>query len=86
MKVSLDLEPDELAKPIFSKGIFVGFEIMEINDKTLQRISTIQAKLVKNEQLAYDAHGCFRYVYACELYNMEMYSTYDKFDRKREYH
>lgn len=71
----------ELAEPIFSKGVFVGFEIMEIHDKTFS-INNIQAKLVKSEQLAYDAHESFRYVYVCELYNMEMYSKYDKFDRR----
>lgn len=71
----------ELVEPIFSKSAFVGFEVMEIYDKTFST-NNIQAKLVRSEQLAYDAHECFRYVYVCELYNMEMYSKYDKYDRK----
>lgn len=71
----------ELADPKFYRNKFIGFEIWETKDKTFST-SNIQAKLVKSEQIGYDAHECFRYVYVCDLCNMEMYSQYDKFDRK----
>ena len=71
----------ELAKPIFRKEKLVGFEIMELHDKTFNS-NNIRAELVKREQIGYNAHECIRYVYECELYNMVMYSRYDKFDRK----
>lgn len=72
----------ELAQPVFSKNNkFVGFEIRETKDKSFNT-NNIHAKLVNSKQIGYDAHECFRYVYLCELYNMEMYSYYDKFDRK----
>lgn len=74
----------ELAQPVFSKNNkFVGFEIRETKDKSFNT-NNIHAKLVNSKQIGYDAHECFRYVYLCELYNMEMYSYYDKFDRKTE--
>lgn len=73
----------ELAKPIFHKDKFVGFDIMEIHDETFSYYNVqYNADLVRNEQIGYDAHECFRYVYICELYNMEIMSRYDKFDRK----
>ena len=72
----------ELAKPTFDKkGIFSGFEIKDKKEDTFG-YSNVQnnAELVRNEQLGYDAHECFRWVYVCELYNMEIMSQYDKFD------
>ena len=73
----------ELAKPIFHKDKFVGFDIMEIHDKTFSDTNVqYNADLVRNDQIGYDAHECFRYVYICELYNMEIMSRFDKFDRR----
>ena len=74
----------ELAEPIFSsKNIFVGFKIRETHGKTFSySYVSSHAKLVKKEQLGYDAHECFEYVYKCELYNMEIISRYDKFERR----
>lgn len=74
----------ELAKPTFDKkGIFSGFEIKDRKEDTFG-YSNVQynAELIRNEQLGYDAHECFRWVYVCELYNMEIMSSYDKFDRR----
>lgn len=73
----------ELAKPIFNKEKLVGFEIMELHDKSFG-YNNVQnnADLVKKEQLGYDAHETYRWIYVCELYNMEIISSYDKFDRK----
>lgn len=77
----------ELAKPTFDKkGIFSGFEIKDRKEDTFG-YSNVQynAELIRNEQLGYDAHECFRWVYVCELYNMEIMSRYDKFDRRTKY-
>lgn len=73
----------ELAKPIFNREKkFVGFKIMELHGKTFNYDHIYNAKLVKEEQLGYDAHECFRKIYICELYNMEFISRYDKFERR----
>lgn len=73
----------ELAEPIFMRGEFSGFEIMEIHDKTFSYYNVQNnAELVRQKQIGYNAHECFIYVYVCELYNMEIMSRYDKFDRK----
>lgn len=77
----------ELAKPTFDKkDILVGFEIEDRKEKTFSYYNVQNnADLIRNEQLGYDAHECFRYVYVCDLYNMEIISRYDKFDRKTEH-
>lgn len=77
----------ELAKPIFSSNNkFVGFEIMELHDKTFSYGNVLSnAEMTKKRQLGYDAHECFEFVYECELYNMEIISRYDKFERKTKH-
>lgn len=73
----------ELAKPIFRKGKFVGFEIMELHGKTFSYNNVrSNANMISKRQLGYNAHECFKYVYTCELYNMELFSRYDKFERR----
>lgn len=73
----------ELVEPIFRKGKFVGFEIMELRGKTFSYNNVrSNAKLINKRQLGYNAHECFKYVYTCELYNMELFSRYDKFERR----
>ena len=73
----------ELAKPIFSRNdIFIGFEIWETNGKTFSYGNVLtNTKQVKYEQLGYAAHESHRWVYVCELCDIEIYSRYDKFDR-----
>lgn len=72
----------ELAKPIFSKGIFVGFEIMEINDKAFI-YNNVQrnADVIRQEQLNVTADS-FLWYYYCNLYNMKIISRYDKFKKR----
>lgn len=73
----------ELAKPIFRNGKFVGFEIMELHGKTFSYGNVLcNANMISKRQLGYNAHECFKYVYTCELYNMELMSHYDKFERR----
>ena len=71
----------ELAEPIFRKGKFVGFEIMEIDPFHYGNVLA-NAKQVREEHHGFEANETFRWVYVCELYNMEMFSRYDKFERK----
>ena len=76
----------ELAEPIFRNGKFVGFEIMELHGKTFSYNNVISnANMISKRQLGYNAHECFKYVYTCELYNMELMSRYDKFERKTKH-
>ena len=73
----------ELAKPIFRNGIFVGFEIMELHGKNFSYGNVLcNANMISKRQLGYNAHECFKYVYTCELYNMELMSRYDKFEKR----
>ncbi len=73
----------ELAKPIFVRDIFVGFEIIEIHDKSFSYSNVqINADLVKQEQLGAYTYESFREVYVCELFNMEIITRYDKFKRR----
>lgn len=73
----------ELAEPIFRTGKFVGFEIKEIHDKTFNYYNVQNnAELVRKRQHGFGANETFWWVYACELYNMEIMSRYDKFDRR----
>ena len=76
----------ELAKPIFAKGLFVGFEISEIKKNDDFSYYNVQnnAKLVRNRQYKYGEQETFFWVYFCEIYNMEIMSRYDKFDRRRK--
>lgn len=76
----------ELAEPIFRKGKFVGFEIMELPGKTFSYNNVLsKANMISKRQLGYNAHECFKYVYICELYNMELMSRYDNFERRTTY-
>jgi len=70
----------ELAEPIFMKGKFVGFEIMEIEPFNYGNI-LINTKLVKEWRHGFHANETHFWVYVCELYNMEIMSRYDKYDR-----
>ena len=74
----------ELAEPSFDRsGIFSGFEIMELHDKTFSYYNVQNnAVLVDKRQHGYGAHETFFWDYVCELYNMEIMSRYDKFDRR----
>ena len=73
----------ELAEPIFRKGKFVGFEIMELHNKTFSYYNVQNnAELVRKRKHGFGANETFWWVYVCELYNMEIMSRYDKFDRK----
>lgn len=74
----------ELAEPRFDrKGIFSGFEIRELHDKTFSYYNVQNnAELVKNRKHLYGADETFFWDYVCELYNMEIMSRYDKFDRR----
>lgn len=74
----------ELAKPIFDrKGIFSGFEIMELHDKTFSYYNVQNnAELVRTRKHGFGANETFWWVYVCELYNMEIMSRYDKFKRR----
>ena len=74
----------ELAKPIFRKGKFVGFEIMEIDPFNYGNVLA-NAKLIREEHHGFQANETFRWVYVCELYNMEIFSRYDKFERKTKH-
>ena len=74
----------ELAEPIFRKGKFVGFEIMEINPFNYGNVLA-NAKQVREEHHGFEANETFRWVYVCELYNMEIFSRYDKFERKTKH-
>ena len=76
----------ELAEPIFKKGKFVGFEIIELHGKTFDYGNVLaNAKLIKERRHGFHAHETFRWVYVCELYNMEIFSRYDKFERKTKH-
>lgn len=77
----------ELAKPTFSrKNVFVGFEVMEIHDKTFSYYNVQEnAELVRHYQIGYDAHESFRSCYFCSLYNMEIISRHDKFDGRTKH-
>lgn len=74
----------ELAEPIFNKkNKFVGFEIMELHGKTFSYGNVLaNAKQVREVHHGFEANETFRWVYVCKLYNMEIFSRYDKFDRK----
>ena len=74
----------ELSEPRFDrKGIFSGFEIMEIHDKTFSYYNVQNnAELVRKRKHGFGANETFWWVYVCELYNMEIMSRYDKFDRR----
>lgn len=73
----------ELAEPIFRKGKFVGFEIMEIHDKTFNYYNVQDnAELVRKRKHGFGANETFWWVYVCELYNMEIMLRYDKFKRR----
>ena len=37
---------------------------------------------VREVHHGFEANETFRWVYVCKLYNMEIFSRYDKFDRK----
>ncbi len=71
----------ELAEPIFRKGKFVGFEIREIKPYNYGNILA-NAKLLKEWRHGFHANETFFWVYVCELYNMQIMSRYDKFERK----
>ena len=76
----------ELARPKFYKNKFIGFDIIGARDKSFSYNNVMShARLVKKEQLGYDAHESFRYVYDCKLCKIEIYSGYDKFDRVYEH-
>ena len=73
----------ELAEPIFRKGKFVGFEIRELHDNSFSYYNVQDnAELVRTRKHGFGANETFWWVYVCELYNMEIMSRYDKFDRK----
>lgn len=74
----------ELAEPIFRKGKFVGFEIMEIEPFKYGNILA-NAKLLKEWRHGFHANETFFGVYVCELYNMQIMSRYDKFERKTKH-
>jgi hypothetical protein len=74
----------ELAEPIFRKGKFVGFEIMEIEPFKYGNILA-NAKLLKEWRHGFHAKKTFFWVYVCELYNMQIMSRYDKFERKTKH-
>ena len=74
----------ELAEPIFRKGKFVGFEIMEIEPFKYGNILA-NAKLLKEWRHGFHANETFFWVYVCELYNMQIMSRYDKFERKTKH-
>lgn len=71
----------ELAEPIFRKGKFVGFEIREIKPYNYGNILA-NARLLKEWRHGFHANETFFWVYVCELYNMQIMSRYDKFERK----
>ena len=74
----------ELAKPIFRKGKFVGFEIMEIEPFNYGNILA-NAKLFREEHHGFHANETFSWVYICGLYNMKIMSRYDKFERRTKH-
>ena len=74
----------ELAEPIFRKGKFVGFEIMEIEPFKYGNILA-NAKQIKEWRHGFHANETFFWVYVCELYNMQIMSRYDKFERKTKH-
>ena len=71
----------ELAEPIFRKGKFVGFKIMEIAPFNYGHVLA-NAKLIKEWRHGFHANETFFWVYVCELYNMRIMSRYDKFERR----
>ena len=74
----------ELAKPIFRKGKFVGFEIMEIDPFNYSNILA-NAKQVREDHHGFEANETYRWVYVCELYNMRIMSRYDKYERRTKH-
>ena len=74
----------ELAEPIFMKGKFVGFEIMEIDPFKYGNIFA-NAKQVREDHHGFEANETYRWVYVCELYNMRIMSSYDKYERKTKH-
>ena len=74
----------ELAKPIFDwEGNFTGFEISETREETFSYFNVQNnAKMVEKRRHLYGADETFFWDYVCELYNMEIMSRYDKFDRR----
>jgi len=74
----------ELAKPRFWKGIFVGFEIMEIDPFNYGNVLA-NAKLVKEWRHGFHANETFFWIYVCKLYNMKIMSRYDKYERRTKH-
>ena len=76
----------ELAEPIFRRGKFVGFEIMELHGKTFSYGNVLaNAKLIREDHHGFEANETYRWVYVCELYNMRIMSSYDKYERRTKH-
>ena len=74
----------ELAKPRFRNGIFVGFEIMEIDPFNYGNVFA-NAKLVKEWRHGFHANETYFWIYVCKLYNMKIMSRYDKYERRTKH-